>query len=494
MTRHLLATAARPALVALVAVVTALPLAAPAGAATSEPVAVTQQATPPVPVPPVPPTTPPEAPAPYVGQVSCEPAAKPGTVALAKTITATYGAASIGTLRACGSGGRSEHKDGRALDWMLDAADPADKAVATAFLQWLTGPDDAGVVAGNARRLGVMYVVWDRQVWKAWNGAWTAYTGASPHTDHIHVSLSWDGALQRTSWWTGVATERYDYGTCQVYIGELAPPYSQPRWTPCPPAVPRPALAFPRLWDAGAAPDVLATTSGGDLRLYPGTGAGGFGRAATIGRRWGGMDRVLQVGDWDGDKRRDLLARARDGRLYLYRGNGSGGFLGSAQVGSGWSGMDVVLGAGDLDADGAVDVLARRASDAVLVLYPGNGRGGFGRARQVGQLPGRDLVSAVGDWDGDGRPDLVARDPSTARLWLYPGDGRGGFGQPRAIGTGWHVIDAIVGVGDFSGDRRIDLVARRTDGTLWLYRGNGTGGFLGAQQIGWGWGALTLVR
>ena len=469
-------------------------ISAQAEAATTSPAPVLAgQATVPVPSPSTATVTPPEAPAQYVGQVSCEPSSKPGTVALTQVITATYGPSTIGTLRPCGSGGRSEHKDGRALDWMLDAADPADKAVATAFLQWLTGPDAAGVAAGNARRLGVMYVIWDQQVWKAWTGAWTAYTGASPHTDHIHISLSWDGALQRTSWWTGVATERYDYGTCQVYIGELALPYSQPRWTPCPPAVPRPALAFPRLWDTGTAPDVLATTSSGDLRLYPGNGAGGFGRAATIGRGWGIRDLVTQVGDWDGDKRRDLLARGRDGRLYLYRGNGSSGFLGMTQVGNGWSGMDVVLGAGDLDADGAVDVLARRSSDAALLLYPGTGRGGFGRARQVGQMPGRDLVGAVGDWDGDGRPDLMARDPFTARLWLYPGNGRGGFGEPRAIGTGWHVIDALVGVGDFSGDGRSDIVARRTDGQLWLYRGNGSGGFLGPQQIGWGWSGLTLL-
>ena len=34
----------------------------------------------------------------------------------------------IGTTRACASGGKSEHKDGRALDWMHDSTDPADKA------------------------------------------------------------------------------------------------------------------------------------------------------------------------------------------------------------------------------------------------------------------------------------------------------------------------------------------------------------------------------
>ena len=38
--------------------------------------------------------------------------------------------------------------------------------------------------------------------WKAYapDKGWQAYTGASPHTDHVHFSLSWDGARAMTSW------------------------------------------------------------------------------------------------------------------------------------------------------------------------------------------------------------------------------------------------------------------------------------------------------
>ena len=55
-----------------------------------------------------------------------------------------------------------------------------------------------------------MYVIWNKHSWNAYDRtpAWVPYTGANPHTDHIHISLSWDGALKRTSFWTGTATTR----------------------------------------------------------------------------------------------------------------------------------------------------------------------------------------------------------------------------------------------------------------------------------------------
>jgi hypothetical protein len=429
----------------------------------------------------------------YVGQVSCEPAAKPGTLALRDLIVATYGPPSIGTLRGCTVGGTSEHKDGRALDWMLDASKPADKAKATAFLNWLVGPDADGVVAGNARRLGVMYVIWDRQTWKSYRGVWEPYSGASPHTDHIHISLSWNGAMKRTSWWSGQRTDRDDYGPCQVYIGERAPLYSGPRYEPCPKPVVRPGRAHPRLWDADTAPDVLVTTSVGGLLMYPGTGTGGFRSSVQIGKGWSGMDVVTAAGDFDKDGRRDLVARGSTGRLYLYRGNGQGGFLGSAQIGKGWGGMRSILGAGDLDADGNVDLLAHRASDGAAVLYPGNGSGGFKAPLVAADLTGRDMATAAGDWDGDGKADVVARDVASGRLLLYPGTGNGRLGAPREIGKGWGGMTALVGIGDFSGDGKPDIVARHENGRLHLYRGDGKGGFAGTAQIGQGWGALRLA-
>ncbi len=451
----------------------------------------------PVPAPVVSYRTAPEPLARYAGQITCVSRAQPGTLALAQVIRTTYagyGAQTIGTTRACGTGGRSEHKDGRALDWMLDVNDPADRSLANAYLGWLVGPDTQGVVGGNARRLGVMYVIWNKQSWNAYDRtpAWVPYTGANPHTDHIHISLSWDGALKRTSFWTGTATTRYDYGPCQVWIGEPVEP--GPHYERCPAPRTRPGQAFPRRWDANLTADVITTGTDGRLLLYPGTGTGGLRTGYAIGKGWGSTSAVTAVGDLDRDGRRDLLARRSDGYLLLYRGDGAGGFLGTTVLGKGWHAMDTVLGAGDLDQDGVVDVLARRTSDGALLLYRGSGRGGLGAGTVVADTSAADLVRAVGDWDGDGLPDVISRVRATGQLELRSGDGRGGLGRPEVIGRGWGSMTSVVGTGDFTGDGAADLVTRATTGRLWVYPGDGRGGFLPVRQVGRGWGALTLVN
>jgi hypothetical protein len=148
----------------------------------------------------------------------------------------------------------------------------------------------------------------------------------------------------------------------------------------------------------------------------------------------------------------------------------------------------------DLDGDGHSDVVVPR-TDGALYLYPGNGRGGFLPRRAMPlNWRGFDQVLQAGDWDGDGRGDLVARRASDGVLFLYPGSGAGGLLPRRQIGTGWQVFTQVVAPGDWSGDGRPDLLAlRRSDMTLWLYRGNGRGGFTSYSMVSTGWRVRTTL-
>ena len=172
---------------------------------------------------------------PYLPQVSCDPVTKPGTAALRSLLMATYGGRDLGITRGCEIGALSEHKEGRAWDWGLSAAVPAEKALAQQFLGWLTAPGPNGMAAANARRLGVMYVIWNGKIWSAYRASegWRAYGGGEAHAGHIHISLAWNGAMQRTSWWTG-NTGSVDYGPCVAVEGDPAPKWTAPRATPCP--------------------------------------------------------------------------------------------------------------------------------------------------------------------------------------------------------------------------------------------------------------------
>ena len=144
--------------------------------------------------------------APYQGQITCDPVARPGALALRQLVLDAYPDTSdAGIVRPCSAGGASEHKEGRAWDWRASTADPDEAAQVAEFLDWLLAPDEHGNAAAMARRLGVMYVIWDAKVWKSYQAArgWQPYVGASPHTDHVHISLSWAGAYGSTSYWTG---------------------------------------------------------------------------------------------------------------------------------------------------------------------------------------------------------------------------------------------------------------------------------------------------
>ena len=143
---------------------------------------------------------------PYQAQSTCNPTPKPGTLALSKLVLAAYpGTSSSGIARDCSIGGRSEHKEGRAWDWHVSYANPKQRAQAADFAHWLFATDPYGNRFAQARRLGVMYVIWNHKIWSSYaaGAGWRPYRGPDPHTGHMHISLSWAGALKKTSYWTG---------------------------------------------------------------------------------------------------------------------------------------------------------------------------------------------------------------------------------------------------------------------------------------------------
>jgi peptidoglycan hydrolase-like protein with peptidoglycan-binding domain len=227
---------------------------------------------------PVRPPTPPNLPsaietlAGYVPQVSCDPTTKPGAARLGRLLTTTYPKTSYGTARSCGTSPSSEHHDGRAVDWMVSVRTPERKAEAEAVLGWLLAPDSARNEYAIARRLGVMYLIWNNRIWSAYRAeeGWRPYSDCADHPEksadsrchrnHIHFSLSWEGARGVTSYWTG-RVARADYGPCRPPDLNWAAPYSAFNPNPCPryPAVSPPPGASSTL-------RTLVTYSGQILR------------------------------------------------------------------------------------------------------------------------------------------------------------------------------------------------------------------------------------
>lgn len=140
----------------------------------------------------------------YMPQSTCSPSAKPGTKALLKLLIKTWGGSSSGIRRKCSKGRISEHKEGRALDWRMSVKKKSQRKRVNAALGWITANNGE-----MALRLGIMYVIWNQRIWSVyypelgWRKMPNRGSATSNHKNHVHISLTWDGAYGQTSWWTG---------------------------------------------------------------------------------------------------------------------------------------------------------------------------------------------------------------------------------------------------------------------------------------------------
>jgi hypothetical protein len=149
----------------------------------------------------------------YDPQTGCTKKPRVGTVALGEWLVATHGGSGGAVNRPCSGSGTSEHKDGRAVDWVLDADTAADRKLARTFLQAAFATDAEGNQAALARRMGIMYIIWSDHYYPAYHQFQReSYLSSScrsrhacsktlRHRDHMHISLSKAGAKALTSFY-----------------------------------------------------------------------------------------------------------------------------------------------------------------------------------------------------------------------------------------------------------------------------------------------------
>ena len=149
---------------------------------------------------------------------TCHPKPYAGTVYLGRWVARHYGGGYVGGPRSCAKKQRratSEHQTGQAFDWSHNAARRGDRVQVKELFRDLFGPDAQGNLDARARRMGIMYVIWNDRMYAAWNEFRPEpYLSSScrskkrcsktlRHRDHVHVSLTRAGAKGRTSWYDG---------------------------------------------------------------------------------------------------------------------------------------------------------------------------------------------------------------------------------------------------------------------------------------------------
>jgi len=247
-------------------------------------------------------------------------------------------------------------------------------------------------------------------------------------------------------------------------------------------------------WNGDGVADLLAVnpaTNGGTLLLYAGTGKRDFQTHRAAFPTVAGANLVRLVGDVNGDGYTDAVARVRTtNRLVMLLGRVGSTFAPPVAIGNpGWNGFNLIEAAGDYDYDGVPDLLARDGYGNLFV-YPMLRNLTFKTRMTIGAgFQGMLSVVGAGAFNGDANGDTIALRSSDHALVLYRGDGPTALQDAFVLRSGQTDLAQILGVGDYNGDSKADVMARSVDGRLWLYPGDGNISVAARQPVRGGEGA-----
>lgn len=193
----------------------------------------------------------------------------------------------------------------------------------------------------------------------------------------------------------------------------------------------------------------------------------------------------FRAADFNGDGQGDILWRHDNGTVTNWLGQSDGGFVGNYAAGvlaleNAWQ----VAGTGDFNGDGRDDVLWRHQNGTVTNwLASANGSFVGNYANAAYSVNANWQMAGVGDFNGDRRDDVLWRDES-GNLTGWLGQANGSFVLNAAgslpLENSWQAI----GTGDFNGDGRDDVLWRHENGTLTNWLGQANGGFVGNYAAG----------
>ncbi|MEU6664311.1 VCBS repeat-containing protein, partial [Streptomyces sp. NPDC046821] len=236
--------------------------------------------------------------------------------------------------------------------------------------------------------------------------------------------------------------------------------------------------------------DLLTLNSSGTLTFQQGDGKGAFAGKAS-GGGWTTSVTAVPFGDLNKDGCNDVLVRMKDGSLRGYKPKCGDPLTTSAaytKLGTGWSAYNVLTSPGDLTGDRRADLLARKASTGDIYLFAAKSDGTLAAGKKIRSAwTTYTKIVGAGDLNGDGIGDVLARHKD-GTLYRYDGAGNGTLKDRVKVFSAWGAsYNAIVGVGDITGDGRSDLVERDGSGNLYRNDGKGNGSFGPRVKIASGW-------
>jgi hypothetical protein len=248
------------------------------------------------------------------------------------------------------------------------------------------------------------------------------------------------------------------------------------------------------LWrNVDGQPAVWLTTTSGGIAPRP----TGLAPLPNPGLSW----KIVGTGDFNDDGYADILWQNENGQPAIWYMGGTTEFAGgpiingTGQVnpGESWT----VSGVGDFSGNGYADILWQNANGQLAIWYVsdmiafGAGLITNGSGQTINPGPAWKAVG-VGDFNGDGKADILLRNvDGQPAIWLMDGTREISGNLLPNPGTSWK----MVGIGDFNGDGLSDILWQNESGQPVIWLTTASGGITPGPTMpnpGTGWQAVAV--
>ncbi len=221
--------------------------------------------------------------------------------------------------------------------------------------------------------------------------------------------------------------------------------------------------------------DILWRDTSGNMAIWEMNGStilnentAGLGGVPTI---WS----IVGQRDFNADGKADILWRDTSGDIAIWEMNGTTilnvNTAGLGNVPTAWS----IVGTGDFNGDGMADILWRNTSTGDLAIWEMNGTTILNaNTAGLGNVPLNWTVVGVGDFNGDGKADILWRNSNNGNVAIWLMNGTTLTNSSTATFGNMPLTWSVAGTGDFNGDGNSDILWRDGSGDIAIWEMNGT--------------------